>query len=63
MRIKKCIMSSAIMICSYFFSQIGPNEWNNYCKKVEDIENAYRQTDVGGSEELEKIIINLDSRT
>ena len=61
MRIMNCILSCAIMICSFIFSQIGHNERKNCCKKVEEIENAYRQTDEAVDEDLEKIIINLDS--
>ena len=56
----KCIISCAKFISSYIFCHIGPTEWKNCCKKVEEIENAYRQTEVAVDEELEKIIINLN---
>ena len=36
-------------------------EWMNCCRKVEEIEKSYRQTDVAIDEELEKLIITLDS--
>ena len=38
-------------------------EWTNCCRKVEEIESSYRQTDVAIDEELEKIIITLDRGT
>ena len=38
-------------------------EWTNCCRKVEEIENSYRQTDVAIDDELQKIIITLDSST
>ena len=48
---------------SYNCSQIGPHEWMNCCRKVEEIENAYRQTDEAVDEELEKVIITIYSGT
>ena len=38
-------------------------EWTYCCRKVEEIENSYKQNDVAIDEELERIIITLDSST
>ena len=38
-------------------------EWTNCCRRVDEIENSYRQIEVAMDDDLEKIIITLDSST